>query len=88
MVLLLSQARSLLTDSGGLQKEAFTLGIPCTTLRAETEWVETLEGGWNVLAPETFGLEQKALRKRPSGERITYYGNGHTAAEVLAALTH
>lgn len=87
MVLLVSHARSVLTDSGGLQKEAFSLGVPCTTLRTETEWVETLEGGWNLLAPDAVGLQRLALRDRPSGERVQYFGDGHAASMVVAALT-
>ena len=86
MVLLLSHARGILTDSGGLQKEAYTLGVPCTTLRAETEWVETLEGAWNVLCPDGIGLEALAMREHPDQPRLDHFGDGHAATRVAEAL--
>lgn len=81
----------VVTDSGGLQKEAYLLGRPCTTLRAETEWVETVEAGWNVLAPRPFDVAaddwiKTATRHAPESERPPYYGTGDAGKRTVEAL--
>jgi UDP-N-acetylglucosamine 2-epimerase (non-hydrolysing)/UDP-GlcNAc3NAcA epimerase len=83
-------ARAVLTDSGGVQKEAYLLGVPCVTLRDTTEWVETVESGWNVLVDLDREAALAALERNPPSERPELYGGGHAAervCEVLAAYT-
>lgn len=87
MVFLLSRARAVATDSGGLQKEAYLMGAPCTTIRSETEWVETVATGWNVLCFDDLeSLVPTILRPVPTGERPTLYGNGDAASRIAEAL--
>jgi UDP-N-acetylglucosamine 2-epimerase (non-hydrolysing) len=86
MVLLTANARSVVTDSGGLQKEAFVLGVPCTTLRTETEWVETLHDGWNVLVSDMADIESQVLRPRPITDRVSFYGVGRAAPAAVEAM--
>jgi UDP-GlcNAc3NAcA epimerase len=83
-------ARAVLTDSGGVQKEAYLLGVPCVTLRNTTEWVETVEAGWNTLVDLDPAAALAALERRPPEDRPELYGGGHAAervCEVLSAYT-
>jgi len=84
---LLCNARVVLTDSGGLQKEAYFAGVPCITLRARTEWTETVEHGWNALVDLDAGAALRALERDPPGERPPLYGDGRAGERVVSALT-
>jgi len=86
MVAAVLHSAGVVTDSGGLQKEAFLLRVPCTTLRTETEWPETLTGGWNVLHPDPPGLTAVVTRGVPEPTDITPYGDGHSADLVVETL--
>ena len=83
---LLLRARAVLTDSGGVQKEAYLAGVPCITLRDTTEWVETLNAGWNVLVDLDAAAAQRALETPPPEERPPLYGDGRAAERVVEAL--
>ncbi len=84
---LLLDAAKVVTDSGGVQKEAFFFEVPCITLRGETEWEETLEGGWNVLVDANPQDLRQALERSPEGSpRREQFGDGHAAEKIVATL--
>jgi UDP-N-acetylglucosamine 2-epimerase (non-hydrolysing) len=88
-VRLLDASERVATDSGGVQKEAFYLDTPCVTMREETEWIETVESGWNVLV----GADRKAISKELSvnrnlSEKPTPYGEGSAAESIVKILTN
>ncbi len=84
---LLVHARAVVTDSGGVQKEAYFFGVPCVTLRDTTEWVETLDAGWNVLVDLDRAAALAALERPLPSERPDLYGAGRAGARVVEALT-
>lgn len=87
MVRLEEGARAIVTDSGGVQKEAFFLEVPCVTVREETEWTETVELGWNVLVGSDPDAIAFALREpRPGRRGARPFGDGRAAQGVVEAL--
>jgi UDP-N-acetylglucosamine 2-epimerase len=84
---LVGHARGVLTDSGGVQKEAYLAGVPCVTLRDSTEWVETVQTGWNVLVDLDAPSALAALERAVPAERPELYGDGRAGARVVAAVT-
>jgi len=90
MVELEANARVILTDSGGVQKEAYFLGVPCVTMRDETEWVETVEVGWNIVvgaSTERIIDATQALQVSTVGSvRPSIFGDGHAGAKVVDSL--
>jgi UDP-GlcNAc3NAcA epimerase len=87
MVMLEKNSDKIVTDSGGVQKEAFFLSKPCITLRDETEWVETVENGWNVLTgADTDKIIDSIVHLNPKQEKQNYFGNGNAACGIKDIL--
>jgi UDP-N-acetylglucosamine 2-epimerase (non-hydrolysing) len=87
MIAAILRAKAIVTDSGGLQKEAFLLETPTVTLRSETEWVETLECGFNVLAPDGEDLSELVDRQVNAHSYLgSPYGDGKAASRVVEAM--
>lgn len=89
MLILEENASCILTDSGGMQKEAYLMGVRCITLRDETEWVETVEAGWNKLvSADTEAIRLAFQTWFPSKERQPFYGYGKAARAITKILEH
>jgi UDP-N-acetylglucosamine 2-epimerase (non-hydrolysing) len=87
MIQVMAHARTILTDSGGMQKEAYLLGLPCVTLRDTTEWVETVEDGWNVLVGADRGKIVEAIRIfAPENERSMIFGEAGASGRIAGVL--
>jgi len=87
MVALERNARMILTDSGGVQKEAYWLGVPCITLRDETEWTETVDAGWNVVAGVNIDRILEAVRTfEPPSDRPSLYVDGRASERITDLL--
>ncbi len=84
MILLEKHAKAIITDSGGVQKEAYFAKVPCFTLRSETEWVETVESGWNVLVdPMNQSLKQVIEMYNVPSQHMMLYGDGNAAQKIV-----
>ena len=88
MLILEQNARVILTDSGGMQKEAYRHNVPCITLRDETEWMETVEAGWNVVVGADRGKIVEAAKSfKTDKPRPKLYGDGKVAERIVSILS-
>jgi UDP-GlcNAc3NAcA epimerase len=89
MLRLMGNAEMILTDSGGIQKEAYMLKVPCITLRENTEWVETLEEGWNVLVGADREKIIRAMKEfKPHHRLKDIFGNGYTSVKIREIINN
>ena len=87
ILLLEKNAQVILTDSGGVQKEAYWFGVPCITLRDETEWVETVDAGWNVVVgADGEKIVEAGRRYKSDNPRPELYGDGRAAEKIVQYL--
>jgi len=89
MLMLEQNAKAILTDSGGMQKEAYFFGVPCITMRTETEWVETVAVGWNVVVGADREKIVEAVRcLKTDNPQPELYGNGRAGEKIVSLITN
>lgn len=86
MLILLKNSVKVMTDSGGLQKEAYFLGKPCLTLRTETEWIETLDNNWNFIVGTDINLIREKIAVTEFGQQTSAFGDGKAAEKIAIHL--
>ncbi len=83
----MANAKKILTDSGGIQKEAYMLGVPCITMRENTEWVETIEEGWNVLVGSDYKKIVDAIKGfEGANKRSDVFGRGNSSKRIVEII--
>ncbi|MCK4240487.1 MAG: UDP-N-acetylglucosamine 2-epimerase, partial [Candidatus Atribacteria bacterium] len=88
MLMLEKNANKILTDSGGVQKEAYIFKVPCITLRSTTEWVETVENGWNVLVGSNKEMVIEMVNNfEPKGKQRNIFGEGNASKRIVKIIT-
>ena len=86
-IFLEKHSEKIITDSGGIQKEAYLNGIPCITVRPETEWKETVKAGWNVLVGDKKEqLIEYCLHFKPNQPRPQIFGDGNSVKKIISIL--